>query len=107
MIEDKIEKINKLINFEHGATGILEIFPEKTEFTITFLLGKYYCTPPAQKYEIDIKNNFKISINLSETSILAYSAVDSLGYNYGNLHLFWKNLENEIKNLYIENKLNF
>ncbi len=106
MLEDKIEKINKLIHFEHGATGILEIFPEKTEFTITFLLGKYYCTPPAQKYEKVEINDLKISINLPETSILAYSAVDSLGYNYGNLDLFWKNLENEIKNLYIENKIN-
>lgn len=106
MIEDKI---NKLIHFEHGATGILEIFPEKTEFVITFLLGKYYCTPPKQKYEkiLGPENDIKISINLPETSILAYPAVDSLGYNYENLHLFWKNLENEIKNLYNENNLSF
>lgn len=97
-LENKLEKI---INFERGATGLISIFPDKKEFTITFLLGNYYCTPKAHTYEIG--NDQNILIDISSSSILAYSAVDSLGYNIANLHLFQKNLENEIKNLYIEN----
>ena len=99
-----LEKLQKNINFERGATGLIEIFPDKKEFTITFLLGNYYCTPKGHTYEIE--NDQNVSVNISSSSILAYSAVDSLGYNHKNLHLFQENLENEIKNLYTANNLN-
>ena len=103
--------LEKIIDFENGATGLLKIFTENKEFTITFLLGKYYCTPKAHKYEINESNDIedgkeiRIIVDIPVTSVLAYSAVDSLGYTYGNIDLFREKLENEIKNLYIENKL--
>jgi hypothetical protein len=96
-----LEKLEKIINFERGATGLIAIFPGKKEFTITFLLGNYYCTPKAHAYEIVNEQN--VLVNIPTSSILSYSAIDSLGYNHKNLHLFQENLENEIKNLYVEN----
>ncbi len=103
------EIFEKIINFQYGATGLLKIFPDKKEFTITFILGQNYCTPKAHKYEIEeieeIEKNIKIKLDIPDFSILSYSAVDSLGYNYGNLDLFRENLKNEIRNLYIENRI--
>jgi hypothetical protein len=86
------KELKKIINFENDSNGLLEIFPIKKEFTITFLLGKYLCTLKPHNYEIDEKNIF---VNFVESSILTYTAVDSFGYNYENIHIFKEKLEND------------